>query len=187
MYVPVNSPKYVCQACRNKIPVVDLESIFHDELKAFFVNPERVAAKLKTVDRNLVEKQALLAVQQKELQKVKDEMSRTHRLYLDGHIPLERYGEFHLPLEERLKQLETDIPKLEAEMDRLKIDDLSMKEVVQEAETLYSRWHQLPREEKRKIVESIAEKIVIGKDEIHITLSYLPSSEEMTKNQQRLC
>ena len=32
MYVKANSPKYVCKKCRTKIPVVDLEAIFHDEL-----------------------------------------------------------------------------------------------------------------------------------------------------------
>jgi hypothetical protein len=55
-----------------------------------------------------------------------------------------------------------------------------------EAQTLYSRWPELATEDKRKIAESIVEKIVIGEGEIDITLSYLPSSEQMTKSQQQL-
>ena len=39
---------------------------------------------------------------------------------------------------------------------------------------------------KRKIAESLVEKIVIGDNEINITFSYLPSSEEACKSQQRL-
>jgi hypothetical protein len=44
----------------------------------------------------------------------------------------------------------------------------------------------LPPEDKRKIVEAIIEKIVIGNGEIDITFSHLPSSEELCKSQQRL-
>ena len=36
-------------------------------------------------------------------------------------------------------------------------------------------------DEKRKIVESIIQKMVIAKDEITITLAYLPVSEDMAK------
>ncbi len=44
----------------------------------------------------------------------------------------------------------------------------------------------LPVIDKRKIAESLVEKIVIGEGEIDITFSYLPSCEEACKNQQRL-
>ena len=44
----------------------------------------------------------------------------------------------------------------------------------------------MPVESKRKIAESLVEKIVIGEGEIDITFSYLPSSEELCKNQQGL-
>src|ERR1035441_8535748 len=43
MYVRAKSPKYVCRKCHNKIPMTDLEAIFHEELKAFFAEPQRIA------------------------------------------------------------------------------------------------------------------------------------------------
>jgi ribosome-binding protein aMBF1 (putative translation factor) len=41
-------------------------------------------------------------------------------------------------------------------------------------------------DEKRKIAESLVEKMIIGNNEIDITFSYLPSSEDVCKNQQGL-
>jgi hypothetical protein len=62
------------------------------------------------------------------------------------------------------------------------VNHLSADEVMNEARTLYAQWPNVETEAKRKIVESITEKITIGKDnEIEITLSYLPTSEVITK------
>ena len=47
-------------------------------------------------------------------------------------------------------------------------------------------WPNLPAEDKRRIVESIVEKITIGQGKIDITLSYLPTSEEPVQSQQAL-
>jgi site-specific DNA recombinase len=186
MYVKANSPKYVCEACRNKIPVVDLEAIFHDELKAFFATPERIATHLNQAQENLVEKENLLQINQSEIQKVRDDMTRTHKLYLADQITPQGFGNFYKPAEERLNQLVAEIPKLEAEIARIEVNNLSAEEVVSEAEELYARWPKLPVDNRRNIVETIVEKIVIGKGEIDITFAYLPSSEEMIKNQLAL-
>src|ERR1043166_9527467 len=178
--------KYVCAKCHTKIPIVDLEAIFHDELKAFFAAPESIAKHLTEANANVAEKENLLKAHRTEIQKIRDEMARTHRLYLDGQITAQGFGQFYKPAEERLNQLLAELPKLEAELDHLKVNTLSAEEVVSEAEALYARWPKLPAGNKRRIVESIVEKITIGKDEIDLTLSYLPSSEEMIKNQQAL-
>ena len=44
----------------------------------------------------------------------------------------------------------------------------------------------MPGEDKRKIVEALIEKVQIGNGKIDITLSYLPISDELCKNQHRL-
>ena len=187
MYVPSNTPKYVCYDCRNKIPVVDLEGIFYDELKAYFTNPEAVASHLMAAQKNLAEKEELLRIQRSAIAKVREEMKQTHEIYLAKQISVEGFGDLYKPLEQRLTQLQSELPKLEAEIDMMKVNNLSADEVLSEANQLYSRWPQLPAEAKRKIVEGILEKAVIGPgDTIELTLSYLPTSEEMVHSQQRL-
>jgi site-specific DNA recombinase len=70
--------------------------------------------------------------------------------------------------------------------DFLNVNKLSADDVLHEANTLYDRWPKLPFEDKRKIVEALIEKIVIGDGEIDITFSHLPSSEELCKSQRKL-
>ncbi len=186
MYVFANSPKYICRKCRNKIPVVDLEAIFHEEVKAFFAEPKLIASHLQHATKNLSEKQTLLVAHEREIGKVREEMTRTHRLYLDGQITPQGFGQFYKPAEERLNQLTEELPRLQAEVDFLKVNQLSADDILHEANTLHARWPSLPLDDKRKIAESLVEKITIGDKQIDITFSYLPSSEELCKNQQGL-
>ena len=186
MYVSANSPKYFCRKCRNKIPIVDLEAIIRDEMKMFFGQPGRIASHLQEAGRNLTEKTALLETHQREIQKVRDEMTRTHRLYIQEQITEQGFGDFYKPAELRLNQLLTELPKLEAEVDFLKVNQLSADDVLHESATLHERWPKMDVSEKRKIVETIIEKVIIGEGEIDITYSHLPTSIEQCKNQQKL-
>ena len=186
MYVRAGSPKYVCRKCCNKIPIVDLEAIFHQEMKAFFAQPKRIARHLQEADRNLVEKSAMLDTHKREIQKVRDEMHQTHQLYLKQQISGDGFRDLYKPVEKRLNQLQAELPKLEAEVDFLRVNKLSAADILHEANSLYDQWPKMPVESKRKIAESLVEKIVIGEGEIDITFSYLPSSEELCKNQQGL-
>lgn len=186
MYVRSNCPKYLCQKCNNKIPIVDLDAIFYEQLKGFFLSPQQISQELALADENLVQKNQLLRTLRGEQEKLQDEITRIYRLYNDNQISPEGFGKFYKPLEERQKQLDDEIPRLQAELDLLQVNNLSADSVLNEAKDLYSRWPSLNREEKRKIVESVTERITVGKGDIAINLCYLPSSEEMTKWQRSL-
>ena len=93
-------------------------------------------------------------------------------------------GDFYKPAEVRLNQLLAELPKLEAEVDFLKVNKLSAADVLHEADTLHDRWPKMDVSEKRKIVEALIEKVVIGNGEIDITYSHLPTSIQQCKNQQ---
>ena len=187
MYARHDSPKYLCRKCNNKLPITDLESIFHEQLKGFLSDPKRLTADINQAKKNLTEKEQLLANHQQAVQKVREEIRKMRELFLAGEITPQGHGEFYKPAEERLNQLVAELPMLQADIDVLKVNQLSAEDIMAEADTLYDRWPKLPIDDRRKIAEAVCEKIVIGKDDIDITLSCIPSSEELCKNQTLLC
>lgn len=185
MYVPSNTPKYVCHECRNKIPIADLEGVFHEQLKNFFFSPSEIADYLNQADETIRDREEQLETLSNECQKVQQEMDKVYRVYIADEISIEGFGRQYRPLEERLNQLEDEIPRLQGELDFLKIQYLSSDEILAEARDLYSRWLSLKADEKRQIVENVVDRITVGKDEVAIDLCYLPSSSEMVAKKPR--
>ena len=87
--------------------------------------------------------------------------------YLDKEISGDAFGRFFRPIEERQKQLAEELPRLQAEIDFLKVDSFSRHQVMNDAKYLQEAWPRLERQEKRKIVEGITNKIVISKGRDH--------------------
>ncbi|MBE7498972.1 MAG: recombinase family protein [Verrucomicrobiales bacterium] len=186
MYVFSRSPKYICRKCRSKITMEDIEAIFREELNGYFVAKEEVKAHLARADEFLTGKKDQVTAHRRQLEKVRAEMRKTYQAYQADQISVEGFGKLYRPLEDQERSLAAELPKLEGEVDALETRRLSVDEVVAEAANLYHAWPNLTAEEKRRIVESITEKIVVKGDEIDITLTHLPSSEELTKRQRTL-
>jgi len=177
-------PKYVCGKCRNKIGVEDLEAIFQEQLKSFFVSPDEITKYLGKADETIREKEELLESLTEESRRLRTEMDKLMKLYTEDILPKEELGKRYKPLYERVKRIEDQLPELQGEVDFLKIQYLSSDQIVADARDLYGRWTDLSFDEKRTIVENITENLTIGTDEVSIHLSYLPSSLEMTANRQ---
>jgi site-specific DNA recombinase len=182
MYVYSESPKYVCKKCRNRIGTEDLEAVFREQLKGFLLSPGDIAAHLGQADEALRVKEEALVSLRAEDGRVRSEMERVYRAYVSDELTVQGFGRQYRPLEERLNQLEAEVPKLQGEVDFLKVQALSKDEILAEAKDLEARWPQLSFEEKRQIIEAVVEVIRVGKDEVEIDLSYFPgpppSSEE---------
>jgi len=186
MYVPTNTAKYTCLSCRNKVPTDDLEAVFFEQLRDFLLSPEDITAHLKQVDETIGQKEEIVSGLRRELEKVNTEMDVVYRLYVEKQISSEGFGKRNRPLEERAKQIEDEIPCLQAEVDVLKISLLSSDENLNAARNLYGQWPKLSFEDKRKIVENIVERITVGDGEISIELYYLPSVKDVTKEQHNV-
>jgi site-specific DNA recombinase len=183
MYVPSNTPKYVCYRCRNKIPVVDLEGIFHEQLKSFVFSPDEVAGYLRQADETIKRKEELLEALRSQEQALRREMDKLYDLYLANQIDKSGFGERYHPLADRLKQLEQEQPKLQAEVDVMKVQYLSSDQVLSDARDLYTRWPSISFEDKRNIVEAITDRITVGKEEVEIHLAALGAPPLSSINQ----
>ncbi|HEV2817617.1 MAG TPA: recombinase family protein [Allosphingosinicella sp.] len=186
MYVWTNSPKYICTACRNKIPIVDLEAVYRDQLGHFLLSPAELENHRKAADAQIAECERLVASAETELRKLETEAERLYQLYLADSLSKEDFGRRHRPLSERRLQLEDELPRLQARLDVLKIGTLSQAEAIDEARDLSSRWDDLPHEDKRQIVEAITDRIIVGRDDVEIRLLHLPFGNSADKA-TRLC
>ena len=104
-------------------------------------------------------------------------MRKVYQLYQSDQVTPEGFGKLYRPLEDQERSLAAKLPKLPRELDALEMHQLAADEVAAEATDLYKRWPAFTPPEKRRIIESITEKIVVGKEDINITLCYLPPSE----------
>ena len=176
MYVRSNSPKYVCEVCRNKIPVLDLEAVYRDQLRHFLISPQEIDAHHQAANDAMGEKERLIASSEAEIRKIDAEDQTNFELYRDAKITSDAFGRRHHPLETRRAQLVAELPRLQAELDILRIGAFSREEAIGEAKDLTDRWDDLPYEEKRQIIEAITDRIVVGKEDVEIALLHLPTA-----------
>lgn len=186
MYVPSNTPKYVCNACHVKIPIVDLEAMFHDDLKQFVFSPERVTQYLNAANDELLQKTQLLDSLRKERDRTKGDADALIPLYNKGLLTSDQFKERFQPLDARTKQIGEEIPRVEALIDVLKVDGLNKEHIIQEGQTFYDRWPKMNKDERRQIAELFIEKIIVGEDDLTMNYTYVPSYELMTERQRGL-
>lgn len=186
MYVPTNSPKYTCHKCRNKIPIDDLEAVYVSELKGLFMSRPRIEEALAQANESLTKLEEILQAKLGEGQKCQQEIDRVYKLYIEEKLTTDQFNDFYQPLDARQKQIQDEVLRLQGQIDHHKVNNLSADEVLNEATNIYSRWSDLDREVKRRVIESITDNIVVGADEITVNLKHLPSLEELTKEQRNL-
>jgi len=179
-----NKSRYVCQKCKIKIPIVDLEGIFHEQLRTYAVSPREVESHLQAANDLVRQKGELIAVLESERNKITKQQNTFIELFQSGNLSNGDFGTRYTPLAERLKEIEEELPALEASRDVLRINSLSAEEVMEAAADLYSRWPTLSREEQRSIIDAIVDRITVGKDEIAIALLVSKSVEMPSKGQR---
>lgn len=184
MYVRAGSPKYVCEACRNKIPLADLEAVFLSELRRFLLSPSEIAAHSRAASEAMREKEQLVERTLADLKKAESDEARVFELYHSGQIAKDDFARHHSPLAERRRQLDDELPGLQAELDVMRISATSEQEAISGAISLTDGWSSLSEPQKRQMIEATTNRITIGKEEIAIDLLYFPSETSDQKATQ---
>lgn len=179
MYVRAGSPKYVCEGCRNKIPIADLEAVFLSELQRFLLSPAEIESYARATDGSIREKESLIGRALSERRKLDADEDHLFELYNSGSIAKEDFTRRHKPMSERRRQLDDELPRLQADLDVLRISSASQDEAISSARTLTEGWTSLSQAQKRQMVEATTSRIVVGKDEIEIDLISLPTTHPL--------
>lgn len=175
MYVYTETPSYKCKKCKRKIEVADIDEVYHEQLKSFFLTDSTQSSLYTCAQEQIKEKEDLLKVIQAEYDKLYKQVEIQANLRVSGELSKEEFAKFYRPSEQRLRQIEQQMPEIEAEIDFQKIQSLSLDVVIEDGKDLYNRWETLPFQEKRTIVEEITNSITIHSDSIDVSLAYLPT------------
>lgn len=173
MYVPDQSVKYTCTSCRNKIPCIDLDAIFAEELTRFVFSDAEIENYTRRGTTRLREDDLAIVTLEQEKKLIGEESDKLYALYIQGGLDVEGFKARNDRLLLRLKANEEELPRLKGRRDGL-ATALENDRYVLGARDLASRWPHLSHDEKRRIVETIVASITVGIDEVDIKLLYAP-------------
>ncbi|MEL6672594.1 MAG: recombinase family protein [Bacteroidota bacterium] len=164
MYVPGNSPKYICQKCRNKIGEEDMEKIFHEKLKDVLTDPQRIEEWIGKLNSVIQEKDTERLFTEKKAERLKTKMDNLMDLYHEGDLPKEDLKDRYVELHQQHEALSNTIDRLKAEVIALEQHQSSSDYAIQHATKLYTSWPNLSFDEKRRAVEILTTHITISTD-----------------------
>lgn len=167
-----NAAKFVCtrSGCGQKFPIADLEEIFMAELAEYLGSRKEALGQILASDAALTEAQAQHDGITREIERLEDEIGKTHHLYLKNQITTERYGQLHQPLEERLKVLKSEAVKCRRQVDRL--TQRAADEDSLNIQALLRNWPTLSAQHKRQVAELLLSQIVIDETEIEFSYTF---------------
>lgn len=169
-YVPSSNPKYTCKKCKQKIPIEDIEEIFKSQLKQFLLSDDDIQQYYESSQSSIRDKEREINVVKEKTEKLKTKIAKLFELHENNQIETQRFNEFHKEPNEQLKKLERTIPTLESEIKILKEHAKSSDYILNEAKSLYENWNTLTNEQKRNVVKTITQNIIVGDQEIYINL-----------------
>ncbi|RFM34403.1 recombinase family protein [Chitinophaga silvisoli] len=174
MYVYHGVDTFHCKNCGNKISVKDIDFIYEEQLKNFLFTNLEIDTYRQETKALIEEKTSLVEVTEMEIGELRNKTHELLQMRMKKEISQEDFAYYYQPEKNRLEELQHQLAELQGEIDVLTIHLASSDTILTDAKDLYSRWADLELHEKRSIVETITDEIVVGEDDIHLKLAYLP-------------
>ncbi|MDE2595799.1 MAG: recombinase family protein [Sphingomonadales bacterium] len=173
MYVPSNMHKYVCdrKECRRKIAIDTLEAIWESEIEAFASSPETAdqqAARIKTA---ISETGLLITANESRTREIDRQIDSLLSLYQSKTLDEADFKKRYTPLREQMVALEAELPRLREQERKLTLAISRGADALHEARHIRDRYPLMDMAERRRIVETVVECLIVGDDEV--TFEYL--------------
>ena len=147
----------------NEDVILDL---FKDCLKGIALEPEKLKDAVKS-DNIFIEQQTKqLRLINTELKNVEKKIDSLLELWSDKAIVKSTFTGKYRVLCQRKEQLESEIPRIQAEIDNFKITETGKDYILNQTQFLYSLWDTLIAEEKGKLIRELVDEITVKKEEL---------------------
>jgi site-specific DNA recombinase len=185
-YKSMKIPRYTCRGCMAKINEDVILDLFKDCLKGIALEPEKLKDAVKS-DNIFIEQQTKqLRLINTELKNVEKKIDSLLELWSDKAIVKSTFTGKYRVLCQRKEQLESEIPRIQAEIDNFKITETGKDYILNQTQFLYSLWDTLIAEEKGKLIRELVDEITVKKEELKFQLFYLPELMNEVKDDASL-
>lgn len=182
-YSGMKVPRYRCRECCFKLNEDVLEEHFLKALKTMIVKPEELKA-VSDYEAERQSREERLELLKREIKSVDVKIDTLLDLIGDQTIDRGNFSERFMPLKERKEQILAEIPRLQAEIDFAKANNIAKDFLLERATNFASMWPILDDDEKRKLVHDLVDNVEIGDDSLHFVFSYSPSLRVLEKDVQ---
>lgn len=180
-YDGMKIPRYSCRGCKTKINEDILLKQFKEGIKCMVVNPEQLHELQEANESVIQAKDNQLKSLRFELKAIDRKIDNLLDLVNDGSLDRKIFSERIRGLQERKQQIETEMPRLEGEINFIKTSELGKDYLFTKAATLYALWDTIDHDSHVKIARELISGIIIKKDELIFEYFYLPELMELCK------
>ena len=182
MIVSSQSKKYVCQTCKNRIPMDVLEECFLAEISAAGLTSADLDARRTEADRKVNELSELIDTHNETIRKVDRDIDTLLELYQNQALDENGFRDRYQKHKERKEELKDELPRLLARRDAIETSVSSAEKAIKETTDILEKWDDLSRVNKRLLIESVLQRVDISEDEIEFTFLYEPTIPPASSN-----
>lgn len=176
LYRQTGWDKYRCYKCATKIAEDDLEALFQEQLSSFLLSEDRVEALIAESIEEAKRRQQLAETLRKDRKTLLQKADTLVDLYQEGGMGIEEFKQRNTPIQDRLKEIETELKTIDREANAMLLESETRREAFADGTRLRDEWPTMAFDQKRRIIESLVDQIVVSGEEVEFRLNYIPGS-----------
>ncbi len=178
-YPSAKTQRYRCSKCKAKINEDVLLLQMKDALETIVISPEQLEEVGENDSAVLEQKQNALKLLKTELRVIDKKIDTLLELYSDKAIDKKGFTGKYEILNSRKEQVEEEIPRLEGDLDYLKMSYIGREYVLKQATTLNKLFDEMDYKTKASIIRDILYSVTYNQTEntLHYDFYYLLESE----------
>jgi site-specific DNA recombinase len=180
-YVGMKVNRYRCMACHNKINEDVITEQFLEGIKAMVVTPEKLEGP-KEAEATIGALQERLENARREIQAVNSKTEKLLELWNEGMIDKPTFAERLDGLRTRKEQLANEIPRIQGEIDFIKVSEVGRDYLLARAVSIASMWPLFDDVTKNGLIREIVDSITVGKDSLDFSFTCPPDFMPLEKD-----
>ena len=164
---------YSCKKCRLKLTEPVLTQHLKDGLQQISIHPEQLMHSTEQEDLQIQEKEILLTNMRQELSRIPNKTESL--IYRQKNLSDEDFKKLYASLKETDRQLQTQIPQVEQEVDHLKMTKHGRQQLLTHVTDLSTLWDSFNEDTRIKLIKELVNKVTVSRNLLTFEYFYLPN------------